>query len=303
MKKPGYWPNTCIRIKSNQTSHTMPKRKINRPTLGFTLLELLVTLAIIATLASLLIPALAKAKSKVRSVSCLNNERQIILAWFLYIGDYNDALPYNLGADEIKRRVAQQQYINWTSSIMSWELDPDNTNTVLLTQGGLGPYVSSSAKVYRCPNDSVVSDLQARAGWSSRARSLSMNAMVGDAGEYTQGGNNVNNPDYRQFFKLGQIPQPAQIFAFIEEHPDSINDGYFLNRSDSLEWTDLPASHHNGAANLAFADGHMEAHVWRFPSTKPPARPDAAALPFPVRPAERADFDWLMARTSIDEDH
>ena len=60
-----------------------------------------------------------------------------------------------------------------------------------------------------------------------------MNAMVGNAGEYLQAGANVNNPDYVQFLKLGQIPQPARIFVLTEEHPDSVNDGYFLNQPDS----------------------------------------------------------------------
>jgi prepilin-type processing-associated H-X9-DG protein len=148
-----------------------------------------------------------------------------------------------------------------------------------------------------------VSDLQASAGWRARVRSVSMNAMIGNAGEFIQQGANVNNPDYRQFFKVGQIPRPSQIFVFIEEHPDSINDGYFLNKPDSLEWRDLPASYHNGSANLSFADGHAETHQWRFASTKPPARPDAAHLPFPVPPAERADFGWLMERTSFEGDN
>jgi prepilin-type processing-associated H-X9-DG protein len=127
-----------------------------------------------------------------------------------------------------------------------------------------------------------------------------MNAMVGNAGQFLAGGANVNNPDYKQFLKLGQIPQPSQIFVLIEEHPDSINDAYFLNQPDGLRWQDLPASYHNGGANLAFADGHVEAHRWRFASTKPPAHPDAAHLPRFVPAAERADFDWLMERTTID---
>ena len=127
-----------------------------------------------------------------------------------------------------------------------------------------------------------------------------MNAMVGNAGQFMVAGGNVNNPYDRQFLKLGQIPQPSQIFVLTEEHPDSVNDGYFLNQPDSMRWLDLPASYHNGAANLAFADGHLESHKWRFASTKPPARPDGAHLPFPVPTAERADFDWLMARTTVD---
>ncbi len=274
--------------------------RIRRITAGFTLVELLVTITIIATLASLLMSALAAGKSKARSVSCLNNERQMILAWFLYANDFNDALPYNLGADEIKGEAAREQYLNWTSSVMSWELDPGNTNTILLTRGGLGPYTAGTSPIYRCPSDSVVSDVQSRAGWRSRTRSISMNAMVGDAGEYSRGGINVNNPDYRQFFKLGQILRPSDVFVFVEEHPDSINDGYFLNKPDTEEWTDLPASYHNGGANFVFADGHMEAHRWKFSSTRPPSKPDAALLPFRPPPTEQADFDWVMQRTSVE---
>jgi prepilin-type processing-associated H-X9-DG protein len=129
---------------------------------------------------------------------------------------------------------------------------------------------------------------------------MSMNAMIGDAGEYTISGENLNNPHYRQFFKVSQVPQPSRIFVFIDEHPDSINDGYFLNRYYSSSWTDLPASFHGGAASLTFADGHAERRVWHFPSTKPPARPDAARLPFEVPPAQRGDWRWLMERTSVD---
>jgi prepilin-type N-terminal cleavage/methylation domain-containing protein/prepilin-type processing-associated H-X9-DG protein len=267
---------------------------------GFTLIELLTVIAVIAILAALLLPVLAAARSKAHAISCLSNERQLMLASLVYVGDFNDALPYNLGAAEIKKLEAQSQFWNWSTPVMSWELDADNTNTVLLTQGGIGPYASSTAKVYRCPADSAVSDIQAQAGWPARVRSISMNAMVGNAGQFIAGGANVNNPDYQQFLKVSQIPRPAQIFVLTEEHPDSINDGYFLNKPDSMKWLDLPASYHNGGANLAFADGHLETHKWRFASTKPPARPDAAHLPFPVPTAERADYDWLMDRTTID---
>jgi prepilin-type N-terminal cleavage/methylation domain-containing protein/prepilin-type processing-associated H-X9-DG protein len=267
---------------------------------GFTLIELLTVIAVIAILAALLLPVLAAAKSKGTAISCLSNERQLMLASLVYTGDFNDALPYNLGAAEIERLEAQSQFWNWTTPVMSWELDSDNTNTVLLTQGGIGPYTSRTARIYRCPADSVVSDIQAQAGWTARVRSISMNAMVGNAGQFISAGANVNNPDYRQFLNLGQIPQPAQIFVLTEEHPDSIDDGYFLDKPDSLQWLDLPASYHNGAANLAFADGHLETHPWRCASTKPPALPDAAHLPFPVPPAQQTDFDWLMERTTVD---
>ena len=175
------------------------------------------------------------------------------------------------------------------------------TNTVLLTEGGLGPYVNRRAAVYHCPSDWVVSDLQAGAGWVARVRSISMNAMVGDAGYYSRTGTNVNNPYYRQFFKSAQIPRPSKIFVFIEEHPDSINDGYFLDKPNIPEWIDLPASYHNGSVNLSFADGHLERHTWVLASTKPVAKPDAARLPFRLRD-QKADFEWLMERMTVDNE-
>ena len=127
-----------------------------------------------------------------------------------------------------------------------------------------------------------------------------MNAMVGDAGENSLYGTNVFNPEYKQFKKSTEITRPSDIFVFLDEHPDSINDGYFLNRLEELEWIDLPASYHNGAANFTFADGHAEVHRWLNSATKPPARPDAAALPMPVDPAQRADFVWVTRRTSTE---
>ena len=128
-----------------------------------------------------------------------------------------------------------------------------------------------------------------------------MNAMIGDAGEVSRSGFNQNNPDYVQFFQLSSIPRPAEIFVFLDEHPDSINDGYFLNRADDLEWFDLPAAYHNGAACFSFADGHCEIHRWRYASTKRPACPGGASLPMEVPQNERLDLDWVIDRMSVEQ--
>ncbi|MHB8522182.1 MAG: prepilin-type N-terminal cleavage/methylation domain-containing protein [Limisphaerales bacterium] len=267
---------------------------------GFTLVELLVVIAIIAIIAGLLLPALGATKSRAQGVLCTNNSRQLVLAWSMYATDNDDRLVYNLGGDRTRPSIPPDLSSNWVDNVMTWERDADNTNLAFITKAKLAPFSGSSIQIYRCPADHVLSDTQKQVGWTARVRSISMNAMVGDAGPSMRGYTNLNNPDYRQFLKSSAIPNPARIFVFLDEHADSINDGYFLNRPDDREWADLPASYHNGAAGLSFADGHSEIHRWLFASTKRPAKPDGARLPFPVLTNERADFDWLADHTSVE---
>jgi prepilin-type processing-associated H-X9-DG protein len=265
------------------------------------LIELLVVIAIIAVLAAMLLPALSRTRDRAYAISCLNNTRQLALGWRLYADDHSDRLAYNLGGDATRKSVARKTNLNWVNNLLDWEPgNSDNTNTATLTEASLGTYVSRNTEVYRCPADHALSAEQRKAGWRARVRSYSMNAMVGDAGELSTSGFNQNNPEYTQFFKLTAIPQPQDIFVFLDEHPDSINDGYFLNKADKHEWIDLPASYHNGAAAFSFADGHGELHRWKDASTKPPPHPDAADLPRDVNYKGYADFYWILERMSVD---
>jgi prepilin-type N-terminal cleavage/methylation domain-containing protein/prepilin-type processing-associated H-X9-DG protein len=275
-----------------------PVRPAARARAGFTLLELLVVIALIAILAALLLPALNGARTRAQGYQCLNNTRQLVLAWTLYSDDHNGRLAYNLGGNASRKTVARKSDLNWVNNVMSWELDSDNTNNTALTEASLGAYVGRSAQVYRCPSDTVLSQVQREAGWTTRNRSYSMNAMIGDAGDLTTQGFNENNPNYVQFFRVADIPRASEIFVFLDEHPDSINDGYFLNQLYSREWIDLPASYHNGAAAFAFADGHAQLQRWMDDSTKPPARPDGANLPLALQ-QQTADFKWVVQHMSI----
>jgi prepilin-type N-terminal cleavage/methylation domain-containing protein len=278
---------------------------------GFTLIELLVVIAIIGVLSSILLPALSRSKSRAQGIFSLNNTKQLTLAWILYSDDHGGKLAYNLEASPTLSSPGltpqQPMSVNWVDNVLSWELDSDNTNSAALIAGGLGLY-TKAAKIYRCPMDNSLSAIQRNAGWSARVRSYSMNAMIGDAGNATQSGYNVNNPDYVQFFKEAAIPRPADVFVFVEENADSIDDGYFVNLvkdSDSenpqwQQWHDLPASHHEGGGVFSFVDGHSESHRWHNASTKAPSQPGAAHLPIRLEPNDLQDFDWVLSAMSIE---
>jgi prepilin-type processing-associated H-X9-DG protein len=246
------------------------------------LIELLVVIAIIAILAALLLPALAQAKGKAQAVLCLSNIKQLSMAWFLYTDDNEDRLINNHGKPET---TALRQ--TWANNVEDWGNSDDNTNLIYLSRSKLAPYTSGATAIFKCPSD------RAPAANGPRIRSMSMNAMVGDPGELT----NRFNPDYVQFFRSAQIVMPADTFVFLDEHPDTINDGFFVNRLEDYQWGNLPASYHNRGANLSFADGHTETHHWVVPDTVRPPVPGGVGGTF--TPSAPADFQWLKDRTSI----
>ena len=230
---------------------------------GFTLIELLVVIAIIAILAGMLLPALAKAKSKAQGISCLSNLKQLQLCWNMYANDNNDNLIWNrLGVPE-----------SWIDGRVTISSAPGWTNLMNITNGALYKYNTSLA-IYQCPSD----ELWPLTGTKKvrRVRSYSMNGnMNGDADW-------VQQDKVKAHKKYGDIiaPGPSGNLVFVDENPFTIDDGYFAVRcfDTAPYWQNAPAGRHNNGGVLSFADGHSELWRWIEPGTSKIRTLDAPAL-------------------------
>jgi prepilin-type N-terminal cleavage/methylation domain-containing protein/prepilin-type processing-associated H-X9-DG protein len=226
---------------------------------AFTLIELLVVIAIIAILAALLLPALSRAKLNGQSAACLNNTRQLSLAWLMYAGDNNDFIVPNWPDPR-----------SWVGFGTTEQMITGATNLAHIRSGLIYPYTTSDS-IYQCP-----AAMRGRAASPTvrQVRHYSLQGRMGGASaeDQTKYGLIANTErilgsEFPQYVRLGEIknPPPTEAITFVDESVESVDDGFFaVNATDEMNlWQNSPTVRHGNSATFAFADGHSEKWHWR----------------------------------------
>ncbi len=267
---------------------------------AFTLIELLVVIAIIAILAAMLLPALGKAKEKAQGAMCMNNTKQLRIAWRIYADDNKDRLT---GADAAGFGPAWVTgFMDFTSNPINWDINND------ITKSPLWPYCGKSAAIFKCPADrsTVLNNAGVRV---PRVRSMSLNGYMG--GEDPANVTMVLAGIFRVFAKWTDVTQPSKMMTFLDEREDSINNGWFgVNMSgmphgaavvNPSAWAffDFRAFYHNRAAGIAFADGHSEIHRWRDGRTMRPIGNTSIVVLPGTASGSNQDVFWINDHSTV----
>jgi prepilin-type processing-associated H-X9-DG protein len=198
----------------------------------------------------------------------------------MYSADNRDALPMVFHGGYVPSPGSPGR--PWVTGWLSWDTSSDNTNAIYLTDpgyGSLGLYLAGDKRVYKCPADVYLSLPQRAMGWEQRVRSVSANLYVGKGNAWSFGpGWSPGGPYNLSIYKGAPnaadlvIPGPARTWVYMDEHPDSMNDGGLWAPDHKTNMPDVPATYHDGAAGVAMADGHCEIHRWAGVAMNKPRR-------------------------------
>jgi len=271
---------------------------------GFTLVELLVVIAIIAILAAVLLPVLSKAKARTRTTLCLNNLKQLTIAFHSYVTDGGDKIM----ANHASVSAGSKDEPAWVAGLMTYENDPfinrdfrtEATNWALFatgsestrtpyfnvprSYGSIGPY-AKNPKVYKCPADESYSVFDGNK--EPRVRSYNINPAM-------------NSPNFggiagNRMVLLSQVRDASRMLVFLDEHEDTIDGAVFREtaRGKFGIWNSLPAARHSGGGTLSYVDGHVELRKWKDPQTLVPVQRQFRPV---TTQADNEDRKWLLPR-------
>ena len=254
-------------------------------------MELVVVIALLVLLGLCILPVLAQTQPDTRAFQCLNNQRQLARAWRMYADDNNDRLVGVIFDSSI---LVNDPRTPWIQGWLDWTTRTDNTNKIFLTDpryAALANYYGRDSTLFKCPTDRSLSTIQRSIGWKERVRSVSANLYVG--GEEVETG--PFDPSLTVVDKLTELtnPKPAETWLFMDEHPDSINDGS-LFAPQIGRWIDIPSNLHDGSAGVAYADGRAEMHRWQGTALNIPIGFSFFA---PSAPPNDPDILWLRSHT------
>ena len=236
---------------------------------GFTLIELLVVIAVIAILMAILMPALQRAREQGQRAACLNNLKQLTLAWIMYCDENDDRIVNGAGGMTFTSgNRTETPWVGrcWHDNYGGGEQLPEETQKARLTDkdaSSMWPYVSE-LKIFACPTGTR-GELVTYAAMDGVN---GLNASNGRTGVST-GGNHVDAVGTRAgktvlwLKKRSEINQPGPSFrmVYIDEGwvtPDS----FAVHYTQAVWWDDAPVRHGDGTT-LSMADGHAEYWKWK----------------------------------------
>ncbi len=213
---------------------------------GFTLVELLVVIAIIAILMAILMPALQRVREQGKRAVCLNNLRQLMLAWILYADDNEDKIVNAGTGTDISTANNGPREDGWVDWAGFMDEGTEEEQIEAIKGGLLFPYCKN-IKLYKCPT-----------GFRGEMRTYAIvDAMNG--AYWIPGGED------KMIKNRMQIRRPGMRFVFIDEGWISPTSWTIFNDREAF-WDAVPVRHGNGT-NFSFADGHSEYWKWKDPRT------------------------------------